>query len=244
MPFLDTLVNAGVQYGLPALLGLIGGRSRAAQQGVPYNPLGTLLGYPELREPFMGEGAQQYTDMLKSMGPFASQLFGGSPDAFSPMYQQAMQRFESEIAPQIAGSYGRYGGTRYAGAMPQSLAQAGRMMGTDLAAQQMQAQMGLLQTLLGGMPGMRQTGQLQQERPGMLANMLQPSAPGKLSPLQEIAMSGLNAARGYFGGEQVPATSGVPSQAQLKMMQQFAPAPAPTPQQLFGPSATVVRRQH
>lgn len=179
----------------PPLIDLLTGRSRriAKEQGRPFHVSDVFFGAPQLREPYMAEGSRQYAEMLKSMGPFAQQLMGGSPDAFSPLYRQAMQRFETETAPQIASMFGGRGGTRYSGAMDAALAQAGRMMGTDLAAQQMGAQMGLLQTLLGGLPGMRQVGELQQERPGLFQLLGAPSQTGGRSPLETIAMSGMNA---------------------------------------------------
>lgn len=179
----------------PPLIDLLTGRSRriAQEEGRPFSIGDVFFGAPERREPFMQESARQYADMLKSMGPFAQQLFSGSPDAFSPLYQQAMQRFQTETAPTIAGMFGGRGGTRYSGAMDAALAQAGRMMGTDLAAQQMGAQMGLLQTLLGGMPGMRGVGAQQQERPGLFQLLGAPSETGGRSPLEQIAMSGINA---------------------------------------------------
>ena len=185
----------------PPLIDLISGRSRriAEQQGRPFHWSDVFFGAPDLREQYMAESAKQYNEMLKQMGPFAAQLFSGSPDAFSPMYQQAMQRFQTEIAPQIAGSYGRYGGTRYAGAMPQSLAQAGRMMGTDLAAQQMQAQLGLMGQLLGGMPAMRQAGKLQEERPGLFELLNAPMEQKSSSPLQQLMAMGFNRLGGMGG---------------------------------------------
>lgn len=179
----------------PPLIDLLTGRSRriAKEQGRPFSVSDVFFGAPQLREPFMAEGGRQYADLLKSMGPFAQQLMSGRPDAFSPLYQQAMQRFQTETAPQIASMFGGRGGTRYSGAMDAALAQAGRMMGTDLAAQQMQAQMGLLQTLLGGMPGMRQVGEMQQERPGLFQMLATGGRPGSRSPLEQIAASGFNA---------------------------------------------------
>lgn len=179
----------------PPLIDLLTGRSRriAKEQGRPFSVSDVFFGAPQLREPFMAEGGRQYADLLKSMGPFAQQLMSGRPDAFSPLYQQAMQRFQTETAPQIASMFGGRGGTRYSGAMDAALAQAGRMMGTDLAAQQMQAQMGLLQTLLGGMPGMRQVGEMQQERPGIFQMLATGGRPGSRSPLEQIAASGFNA---------------------------------------------------
>ena len=179
----------------PPLIDLLTGRSRriAKEEGRPFSISDVFFGAPERREPFMQESARQYADMLKSMGPFAQQLMSGSPDAFSPFYQQAMQRFQTETAPQIASMFGGRGGTRYSGAMDAALAQAGRMMGTDLSAQQMGAQMGLLQTLLGGMPGMRGVGAQQQERPGLFQLLGAPSETGGRSPLEQIAMSGMNA---------------------------------------------------
>lgn len=179
----------------PPLIDLLTGRSRriAQEEGRPFSISDVFFGAPERREPFMQESARQYADMLKSMGPFAQQLFSGSPDAFSPLYQQAMQKFQTQTAPTIADAFGRYGGTRYAGAMPQAMAQAGRMLQTDLAAQQMGAQMDLLQTLLGGMPGMRGVGAQQQERPGLFQLLGAPSETGGRSPLEQIAMSGINA---------------------------------------------------
>lgn len=179
----------------PPLIDLLSGRSRriAQQQGRPFSISDVFFGAPELREPFMEEGSKQYSQMLKSMGPFAQQLFSGSPDAFSPLYQQAMQQFQTQTAPAIANAFGSYGGTRYAGAMPQAMAQAGRMLQTDLAGQQMNAQMNLLQTLLGGMPGMRGVGQQQQARPGLFTLLSAPGESGGRSPLEQIAMSGINA---------------------------------------------------
>lgn len=179
----------------PPLIDLLTGRSRriAQEEGRPFSISDVFFGAPERREPFMQESARQYAEMLKSMGPFAQQLMSGSPDAFSPLYQQAMQRFQTETAPTIAGMFGGRGGTRYSGAMDAALAQAGRMMGTDLAAQQMGAQMGLLQTLLGGMPGMRGVGAQQQERPGLFQLLGAPSETGGRSPLETIAASGINA---------------------------------------------------
>lgn len=179
----------------PPLIDLLTGRSRriAEQQGRPFSISDVFFGAPQLREPFMEEGSRQYAEMMKSMGPFAQQLMSGSPEAFSPLYQQAMQRFQTETAPTIAGMFGGRGGTRYSGAMDAALAQAGRMMGTDLAAQQMGAQMGLLQTLLGGMPGMRQVGEMQKARPGLFELLGAPSESGGRSPLETIAASGINA---------------------------------------------------
>lgn len=179
----------------PPLIDLLTGRSRriAKEQGRPFHISDVFFGAPQLREPFMEEGSRQYAEMLKSMGPFAQQLMSGSPEAFSPLYQQAMQRFQTETAPTIAGMFGGRGGTRYSGAMDAALAQAGRMMGTDLAAQQMGAQMGLLQTLLGGMPGMRQVGELQKAKPGLFELLAAPGETGGRSPLETIAASGINA---------------------------------------------------
>lgn len=176
-------------------LDLISGHTKrsAQRQGLPYHWSDVFFGAPQLREQYMTESAKQYNDLLQSMGPFAQQLMSGSPDAFSPLYQQAMQRFQTETAPQIAGMFGGRGGTRYSGAMDAALAQAGRMMGTDLAAQQMGAQMGLLQTLLGGMPGMRQVGELQKARPGLFELLGAPSQSGGRSPLETIVASGINA---------------------------------------------------
>lgn len=188
------LARMGIQAA-PALIDLLTGRSRriAQEEGRPFSISDVFFGAPERREPFMQESARQYADMLKSMGPFAQQLFSGSPDAFSPLYRAAMQQFQTQTAPAIANAFGSYGGTRYAGAMPQAMAQAGRMLQTDLAGQQMGAQMGLLQTLLGGMPGMRGVGAQQQERPGLFQLLGAPSETGGRSPLEQIAMSGINA---------------------------------------------------
>jgi hypothetical protein len=57
----------------------------------------------------------------------------------------------------------------------------------------MGAQMGLLQTLLGGMPGMRQVGELQKARPGLFELLAAPGESGGRSPMEQIAMSGINA---------------------------------------------------
>ena len=185
----------------PPIIDLISGRSRriAEQQGRPFHWSDVFLGAPDLREQYMTESAQQYNEMLKKMGPFAAQLFSGSPEAFSPMYQQAMQRFQTETAPQIASMFGGRGGTRYSGAMDAALAQAGRMMGTDLAAQQMQAQLGLMGQLLGGMPAMRQAGKLQEERPGLFELLNAPMEQRSSSPLQQLMAMGFNRLGGMGG---------------------------------------------
>lgn len=191
---------------LGPLLDLISGRTKriAEMQGRPYHWSDAFFGAPDLREQYMQESAQQYNEMLKQMGPMAAQLLGGSPEAFSPMYQQAMQRFETETAPQIASMFGGRGGTRYSGAMDAALAQAGRMMGTDLASQQMQAQMGLMGQLIGGLPAMRQVGKLQEERPGLFELLNAPMEQRSSSPLQQLMAMGFN----RLGG------AGTPSAAQ------------------------------
>lgn len=66
------------------------------------------------------------------------------------------------------------------------------MMGTDLAAQQMQAQLGLMGQLLKGMPAMRQAGKLQEERPGLLQLLGAPMEQKSSSPLQQIMAMGFN----------------------------------------------------
>lgn len=186
------LISAAGQS-LPPLLEMLTGRSRniAQQQGRQYNPLDVLLGAPQTREPFMAQQSAMYSDLLSQLGPFAQRLLGGSPSAFSPMYESAMQQFESETAPRIQQQFSG-GQEKYTGGFDTAMAQAGRMLQRDLAKDQAERQMSLINTMLGSMAQMRQVGAGQAARPGLLQNLLTPDAIGR-SPLGTIAASGINA---------------------------------------------------
>lgn len=236
-PVLNILAQAG-----PALGELFSGRTRqiAQQQGRPYSPLDVFLGTPQTREPFMAQGSQMYGDLLGQLGPFAQQLLGGSPDAFSPMYEAAMQRFQSETMPQLQQMYGS-GQEKYTGAFDTAMAQAARMLQRDLAKDQAERQMGLANTLLGGMASMRQVGEGQAARPGLLQSLMTPGAGGQ-SPLMDL----LSAGQKFFGqttGQQAAQQArSAPAPSQLDFMRSVMPRnPQMSAQQLFGPSATAVK---
>ena len=236
-PLLNILAQAG-----PALGDLFSGRTRqiAEQQGRPYSPLDVFLGTPQTREPYMAQGSQMYGNLLSTLGPFAQQLLVASPQAFSPMYDAAMQQLESETAPRIQQMFGS-GQEKYTGGFDAAMAQAARMLQKDLAAQQAERQMGLANTLLGSLASMRQVGEGQAARPGLLQNLLTPGAGGQ-SPIMDL----LSAGQQFFGqttGQKAAqqARPAAPAPSQLDFMRSVMPRnPQVSAQQLFGPSARPV----
>lgn len=241
MQFGPSVLNILAQIG-PPLIEMLSGRTKsiAQQQGRPYSPLDVLLGTPQTREPFMAAGSQVYGDLLSQLGPFAQKLLGGSSDMFSPMYQAAMQQFESETAPRIQQMFGG-GQEKYTGGFDTAMAQAARMLQKDLAGQQAERQMGLVNTLLGSMADMRRVGEGQAAKPGLLQNLLTPGAGGQ-SPLMDLFSAGQRYFGQTTGQKAAQQASGTPTASQMNFMQSMAPRPALTPQQLFGPSAQVYSR--